>query len=139
MALVHFYEKPGCFNNRLQRELLLEQGHVIFRYDILQHPWHQESDKLRSFFGDLPVCEWFNRSAPAIKNGEVIPERLDEHQALALMIANPLLIRRPLIEVAGLRRAGFDADAIEAWLTVELDGKDMESCNKRFPDAACRP
>jgi arsenate reductase-like glutaredoxin family protein len=41
-----------------------------------------------------------------------VPERLNEQQAIALMIAQPLLIRRPLIEVDGYRQVGFDAEKI---------------------------
>lgn len=139
MAVVHFYEKPGCFNNKLQKQLLLDKGHIVFAYDLLTQPWADEADKLRSFFGDMPVAHWFNRSAPSIKNGEVVPEALNEEQAIALMTADPLLIRRPLLEVEGRRRAGFDPESIEAWLAVDLGGKDMETCRKTQPDSACRP
>jgi hypothetical protein len=55
--------------------------------------------------------QWFNRSAPAVKSGEVVPEELDEPTALALMRDNPLLIRRPLLQVGDERRVGFDAAA----------------------------
>jgi nitrogenase-associated protein len=137
MAVVHFYEKPGCTGNKRQREILLDAGHIVFVHNLLQQPWSQEPDKLRSFFGNLPVAAWFNRSAPAIKNGEVVPETLDEKQAIALMVADPLLIRRPLLEADGSRRAGFDAGEIEAWLEVDVGGEDLESCPKRARAPAC--
>jgi nitrogenase-associated protein len=137
MAVVHFYEKPGCTGNKRQREILLEAGHIVFVHNLLQQPWSKEPDKLRSFFDNLPVAAWFNRSAPAIKNGEVVPEALDEKQAIALMVADPLLIRRPLLEADGRRRAGFDAGEIEAWLEVDVDGEDLESCPKRAHASAC--
>lgn len=137
MAIVHFYEKPGCTGNKRQREILLEAGHIVFVHNLLQQPWSKEPDKLRSFFGDLPVADWFNRSAPAIKNGEVVPETLDEKQAIALMVADPLLIRRPLLEADGRRRAGFDAGEIEAWLEVDVGGANLENCPKRFHSPAC--
>lgn len=139
MAVVHFYEKPGCFSNKLQRQLLLDAGHIVFVYDLLKEPWTLKQAKLRSFFGELPVADWFNRSAPAIKNGVVIPEALDEHQAIALMAVDPLLIRRPLLEVDGRRRAGFDAEQIEAWLKVNVAEKDLETCPKRESRPVCRP
>jgi nitrogenase-associated protein len=137
MAVVHFYEKPGCTGNKRQREILLDAGHIVFVHNLLQQPWSQEPDKLRSFFGSLPVADWFNRSAPAIKNGEVIPEALDEKQAIALMVADPLLIRRPLLEADGRRRAGFNAGEIEAWLEVDVGSEDLESCPKRARAPAC--
>ena len=63
---------------------------------------HGRAERLRAFFGDLPVKHWFNTSAPAIKQGEVEPDKLNEQEALALMLDNPLLIRRPLMQVDGL-------------------------------------
>jgi nitrogenase-associated protein len=137
MAVVHFYEKPGCASNRRQRELLLEAGHILFVHDLLRQPWSETPDKLRSFFAGLPVADWFNRSAPAIKNGEVIPEALDEEQAIALMIADPLLIRRPLLEVDGRRRAGFDAEAVTAWLEIDARGQGLESCPRQDDTVGC--
>jgi len=141
MATIQFYEKPGCINNTRQKNLLSKAGHLLIIYDLLQHPWAENPEHLRSFFGDKPVADWFNRSAPAVKNGEVIPEKLDEQQAIALMVANPLLIRRPLIEVEGRRCSGFDPNEIEAWLTPN-NGKhipDMETCPSQIKQQACQP
>lgn len=141
MATVHFYEKPGCVNNTRQKQLLSKAGHTLIVHDLLHQPWAEERAKLRSFFGDIPVADWFNRSAPAIKNGEVIPERMDEQRAIELMVADPLLIRRPLLEVDGRRRAGFDPDQIEAWLSITVDpgAPDLETCPKQHSHQACSP
>ena len=97
MATIHFYEKPGCINNTRQKQLLSKAGHLLVVYDLLAQPWAENREKLRSFFGDMPVADWFNRSAPAIKNGEIDPESVSEQQAIDLMAANPLLSRRPLL------------------------------------------
>jgi len=134
MAVVHFYEKPGCLGNKRQREMLLAAGHVVFIYDLLQQPWSEEPNKLRSFFGDLPVAEWFNRNAPAVKNGEVVPESLGEKQAIELMIADPVLIRRPLLEVNRKRYAGFEAEFVKTTLLFDTDSILSENCLKRKPD-----
>lgn len=139
MAIVHFYEKPGCSSNKRQKQLLLDKGHSVVAYDLLKQPWSDEAEKLRSFFGDLPVADWFNGNAPAIKSGEVTPEKLDERQAIALMTADPLLIRRPLLEVDGRRRAGFDPELIEAWLQVKVGNANMETCPKRHSAPASLP
>ncbi len=95
-SLVIFYEKPACLSNSKQKFLLTSLGHDLVVRNLLSESWTAE--RLRPFFGDLPVRDWFNPTAPRIKGGEVCPERLDEPTALALMIADPLLIRRPLIE-----------------------------------------
>lgn len=108
MARVIFYQKLGCINNDKQKALLLAAGHKVEAHNLLKTPW--SAAKLRLFFDNLPVASWFNRSAPRIKSGEIVPENLDESTALELMIADPLLIRRPLIQVGDFYQAGFDQE-----------------------------
>ncbi|TPQ25836.1 ArsC/Spx/MgsR family protein [Methylomonas koyamae] len=141
MATVHFYEKPGCLNNTRQKQLLSAAGHLLVVYDLLQQPWAKQQVKLRSFFGDKPVAEWFNRSAPAIKQGLIDPATLDEQQAIALMVEQPLLIRRPLME-SGLRRvSGFDEAEVDAWLGLKSapSGRDLETCPRQARAEAYGP
>lgn len=123
-----FYEKPGCINNTKQKALLAAAGHQVEAKSLLTEPW--SCDRLRSFFGDRPISEWFNSSAPQIKSGEVIPSQLDEATALGLMIEEPLLIRRPLLEVGKTREVGFERDRIQAWLglTPQNPKEDLENC-----------
>ena len=143
MAIVHFYEKPGCFNNSRQKQILVAAGHLLIVHDLLGQPWAENRQRLRSFFADLPIPQWFNPSAPAIKNGEVDPINASENEALDWMIADPLLIRRPLMEANGRRRVGFDVDNIDAWLGLADEkpdsGANLESCPKLFHQQACQP
>jgi nitrogenase-associated protein len=119
MTRVVFYEKPGCVNNARQRTRLRELGHEVVARDLLQEPWTAE--RLEGFFRNRPVHEWFNPSAPRIKSGEVVPGRLDGAQALELMIDDPLLIRRPLIESELGVSAGFDQGALLGVLGVRIE------------------
>lgn len=114
MAKVVFYEKPGCGGNARQKALLRQSGHELDVRDLLSARWTAES--LRAFFGARPVAEWFNAASPRVKCGEVRPGELDAEAALALMQSDPLLIRRPLIEVEGRRETGFDSALIDAWI-----------------------
>lgn len=141
MATVHFYEKPGCLNNTRQKQLLSAAGHLLVVYDLLQQPWGREPGKLRSFFGDMPVAEWFNRSAPTVKQGLVDPNAVSEDEAIALMVAQPLLIRRPLMEVNEQRVCGFDQQQVDAWLGLASQGaqKDLETCPRQSHAEACKP
>ncbi|WP_044559160.1 ArsC/Spx/MgsR family protein [Azospirillum sp. B4] len=107
MSLIVFYEKPGCQTNARQRRTLQAAGHTVVVRDLLDQPW--TADRLRGFFGDAPVADWFNPAAPAVKAGAIVPAALDAASALAHMLADPLLIRRPLAEVDGRRSAGFEA------------------------------
>ncbi len=114
MATVVFYEKPGCGNNTKQKVWLAASGHTVLAKNLLTEKWTAE--RLRPFFGDLPVARWFNAAAPRVKSGEIDPVAYDAESALEMMIADPLLIRRPLMEANGELRTGFDADAVRAWI-----------------------
>jgi nitrogenase-associated protein len=131
MVQVVFYEKPGCINNTRQKKLLLAAGHELIVKDLLREQW--SSEQLRPYFGKLPVAEWFNRTAPAVKSGEVDPDAVTEQEALALMIVMPLLIRRPLMQVVGECRVGFDMDAVDAWIGLgQVDtNDDVETCARQ--------
>jgi nitrogenase-associated protein len=114
MARILFYEKPGCTGNLRQKRLLEEAGHTVLARNLLTERWTAE--RLYGFFGARPVAEWFNRNAPKVKSGAVVPEALDADSAMALLLAEPLLIRRPLLEANGRRDVGFDPPRIHAWL-----------------------
>jgi nitrogenase-associated protein len=139
MANVVFYEKPGCKNNTKQKALLQAAGHNLDARSLLTESWTPE--KLRPFFGDLPVTDWFNRSAPRIKSGEVDPGQVDAETALNLMIADPLLIRRPLILVGEIYRVGFDQDSIAAWIGLNPTSsiaEDLETCPRSHAETPCK-
>lgn len=119
MARIVFYEKPRCVGNARQRALLIRSGHELEVRDILSEPW--TADRLRPFFGGRPVGEWFNRSAPRVKSGEVTPDELSEQEALTLMLQEPLLIRRPLMQVGDQCRAGFDMAEVDAWVGLAAE------------------
>jgi len=127
MATITFYEKTGCAGNARQKKLLAESGHEVLARDLRHKAWTNLA--LLEFFIGLPVAQWFNLAAPAIKSGEIVPGELDEPTALALMRDNPLLIRRPLLQVGEERRVGFDATAIHAWIGLtDLPDENLETC-----------
>lgn len=137
MATVIFYEKPGCINNTRQKQLLAAAGHEVIAKNIVTEAW--QAERLRAFFNLLPVQDWFNYSAPAIKHGEIEPDKLSEAQALALMVEQPLLIRRPLMQVGDHRMAGFDAQAVDIWIGLAESeaNRDLETCPRTAAQADC--
>jgi nitrogenase-associated protein len=138
MVKAVFYEKPGCINNAKQRALLYAAGHELDVRSLLKVVWTVEG--LRPFFGDLPVVEWFNYTAPRIKSGEVNPLELDEETALKLMMEDPLLIRRPLIKVGEVCRVGFDPEKIDDWIglsPVPSSIGDVETCPRSHEKTPC--
>ncbi|MBW4684743.1 MAG: nitrogenase-associated protein [Komarekiella atlantica HA4396-MV6] len=128
MARVIFYSKPGCKGGIKQKVLLTVAGHEVVAHNLLTEPWTVE--RLRSFFGDRPIVECFNRSAPRIKSGEVVPEKTDEETALLLMLQDPMLIRRPLIEVGERREVGFDVEKIDAWIGLKPVDKSFQEMSE---------
>ncbi|TCM82719.1 ArsC/Spx/MgsR family protein [Rhodovulum steppense] len=130
MARITFFEKPGCIGNARQRALLAASGHDLDTRDILHEPWTVE--RLRPFFGDRPVRDWFNQSAPRVKSGEVQPDALTAEEALGLMVRDPLLIRRPLMQVGCERMAGFEQEKVEAWIGLRPTNRPVTDDCPRF-------
>lgn len=127
MAVVTFYEKTGCSGNARQKRLLVESGHEVLARDLRHVAWSNAA--LLDFLAGVPVAQWFNRAAPAIKSGAIVPEDLDEPTALALLRDNPLLIRRPLLQVDDERKVGFDATAVHAWIGLKnIPDENLEAC-----------
>ena len=133
-----FWEKPGCMGNARQRALLATAGHDLDTRSLPDHHWSR--DELLAFLDPLPVPDWFNRAAPRIKSCEVLPEALGAEAALALLIDEPLLIRRPLMlnTADGSRMVGFDTAAVTAWIGLVPSAQrpaSLEGCSS--PTHSC--
>ncbi|MEZ5672126.1 MAG: ArsC/Spx/MgsR family protein [Thiotrichaceae bacterium] len=136
MTTIIFYEKPGCANNTKQKMLLRQAGNTVIDKNLLTESWSAES--LLPFLKNYPVADWFNRAAPRVKSGEVVPENLNQTQALTLLLADHLLIRRPLMQVGREYRIGFDKENIEQWLKgLSIEG-DLETCRRGHDPARHR-
>src|SRR3954453_6628527 len=116
MAEVLFFQKTDDAANDKQKAQLEAAGHTVVARDLLAEPWTPET--LRPWFDDRPVEDWFNRFAPAVRSKTVVPAELDGAAALQAMIADPELIRRPLINVGGERECGFDPPRLNAWISL---------------------
>ena len=128
MSLVIFYEKPGCGTNRKQKAMLAAAGHQVDERNLLTEPWNKE--RLLGFFGAGPVASWINPAAPRVKSGEIDPMRLTPDEAIELMLAEPLLIRRPLIEAEERRCAGFDSEPVLSLLGQSEGLQAAQSCSR---------
>ncbi|WP_454915314.1 ArsC/Spx/MgsR family protein [Xanthobacter sediminis] len=140
MASVVFYEKPGCGTNARQKLMLANAGHDLEVKSLLAEPW--TAARLKTFFGDTPVASWFNPAAPAVKSGAIDPAALAAEAALALMVEQPILIRRPLVEVDGARCAGFDREPVLSLLgegVVPPEGCSRPAGGPACPDPAAAP
>jgi nitrogenase-associated protein len=133
MARIIFYEKPDCAGNAKQRRRLEAAGHELTRRDLLSTPWTAEL--LLPFLAPLPVGQWFNRAAPRVKEGVINPDGLGRDEALALLLAEPLLIRRPLMEREdGARMVGFDVAEVDGFVGLgkssSAEPSSLEGCVK---------
>ncbi len=129
MAKVVFYEKTGCGGNARQKASLTASGHVLDVRNLLTEPWTATS--LRPFFGTKPLRNWFNSAAPPVKSGAIKFRELTPQAALAMMVADPLLIRRPLMQVGERREAGFDQAKVDAWIGLrQTTGPVTDTCLK---------
>lgn len=127
MAHVIFFEKPGCGGNARQKALLVASGHEVEARSLLTEPW--SAAELRLYFGARPIEQWFNPASPRMKSGEIDPQSLSEQEALDFMLADPLLIRRPLMRVGERREAGFDQALVAAWIGLAPCGRKVtDSC-----------
>jgi nitrogenase-associated protein len=133
VATVVFYQKPGCRTNARQIRALEAAGHGVIARSLLSEPWKPLD--LLTFFGDMPVASWFNPAAARVKSGEINPIETDAATALALMLEDPLLIRRPLIEANGARCAGFDREPVLSLLGGGTRA-DIQACTR--PEASPR-
>ena len=110
MATILFYEKPGCRNNTRQKAMLELSGHAVQSVNLLEYPWSKE--ELEEYLGEKAVEECFNPAAPAIKSGEINPLVYTKEEAVLMMIEDPILIKRPLLQIGEHRIQGFDTTVL---------------------------
>ncbi len=128
--VIEFYEKPGCGGNARQKEKLIKAGCTLVVKNLLETKW--TSSELREYFGQKPLENWFNMTAPSIKDGLVNPALLSAEEALEAMIKEPILIKRPLIKKGDVKLSGFDPDEIKEKLGIEV-GEAPSTCNASDP------
>ena len=129
IKLVVFYEKPFCAANAKQKQILRQSGCTLIERNLLEHGLDAES--LRSFMGDKKVADWFNPAAPAIKNGEISPDTLDEVKAMELLMSNPILIRRPLMIIGTEKLCGFDEKKVSEVLECYVEPMPKINCMEK--------
>ncbi|WP_221797250.1 ArsC/Spx/MgsR family protein [Oceanobacter mangrovi] len=130
MEKVMFFGKPGCKTNRRQRAILRDSGVELQEFDLLTTSW--TPSKLKPYLKGLDVADWFNRAAPAVRDGAIDVESLSPADALNLLCLQPILIHRPLLRSGSWYSCGFDRQQLETVLGVELANPDGE------PDEGCR-
>lgn len=127
--LVIFYEKPFCAANAKQKRILRDSGCSLIERNLLEHGL--DRDTLRSFMGNKIVSEWFNPAAPAIKNGHLLPDSLNQAEAMELLMSDPILIRRPLMIIGTEKLCGFDAQKVSEVLDRYVEPMPKINCMEK--------
>ena len=111
---VIFYEKTGCAGNERQKTLLQKNGISFQTKSLLDTKWDKES--LKEFFLELEKEDIINKFAPKIKNNELDISKLSKDELVEIMCKEPILIKRPLIEIGDKKICGFDIEKINQYL-----------------------
>ena len=117
MAHVVFYEKPGFAGNERQKALLLRAGHEVEVRNLLATRWSR--NELLEFLHDVQVEDWFDRTAPLVRSGQLDPASLSPGQALELLLAEPSLLRSPFLEVGRRKEIGFLVAVVDEWIGLD--------------------
>ncbi len=81
-----------------------------------------DEPRLRGWVRELGWERLLNRSGTTFRKlRDADKQDLDEDKAVALMLAQPSMIRRPVLDLGGRRLVGFNAQAYEAVLGSEED------------------
>lgn len=76
-----------------------------------------DAPRLRAWAGELGWEALLNRAGTTFRKlPEADKEGLDREKAITLMLAQPSMIRRPILDLGGRRLAGFDPAAWAAAL-----------------------
>ena len=123
-----FYEKTGCSGNAKQKELLKSHNISFSVKSLLDTSWSKET--LSEFFKGLELVDIFNPFAPQIRDKEIDISKLSKDEAINLMIKNPILIKRPLLDINGVKICGFNIEKINELLNTNIDtNKKLNSCS----------
>lgn len=137
MANIIFYTKTGCAGGAKQKALLISSGHNVEERSLLDIKWTPEI--LKKYFNGLEIKEWYNKNAPAVKAGIVIPGELPEKETLDLLCENPILIKRPLMEIDGKLVCGFDTEALKKIIELKnIPSEDLTKCQMNSKDNPCK-
>jgi len=106
------YGIPNCDTMKKARKWLDDHAVAYSFHDYKKA--RIDEDTLRGWVKELGWEVLLNRAGTTFR---ALPDEakqgLDEDKAIALMIANPSMIKRPVLDRAGVRTVGFKPDIYE--------------------------
>ena len=125
MKKVVFYGR-GVARDFEQKAALAGAGYVVEARDLTAEHW--TSAGLRAFFGERPIVEWFDATAPKVVSGEIDPARLNAQEALVTLALDPGLINGPLVRYNGRCASGLDTEELREFVDIHArPGKPAEA------------
>lgn len=105
------YVKSGCSTCNRARDLLRAWGVAFTERDLFRHPL--EEHELRELAEVASLRALFSDRSPSVKARGLVPDSLDPAAMMAEMLAEPRLIRRPLLRLGSRLVIGCDPAAMK--------------------------
>lgn len=113
-----FYEKTGCAGNSRQKKVLKSFGIRFEVKSLLETNW--DIVTLEPFFKNIDKTKIVNLSAPKIKNNDIDISFFTKNELIKMMCDDPILIKRPLIQIDQHYICGFDIKMINDILNTSI-------------------
>lgn len=89
---------------------LSQKGIDLVERDFFQNGFTE--NELRALIGDRPVSGYFSYNSPSFRKMGLDRDRLSDDQLITMMVEEPRLVRRPLIQVGGELVVGTNKKAM---------------------------
>ena len=89
----------------------MQEGVELEERDFFADPLSEQ--ELRDLIGNRPPSQVFSWNSPSFKKLGATREDLDDDRLIHLMLDEPRLIRRPLVQVGGEVFVGTDKEAMK--------------------------
>ena len=89
---------------------LSQKGVELDERDFFQDGFSEE--ELRALIGDRPVSGYFSYNSPSFRKMGLDRDQLSNDQLLKMMVEEPRLVRRPLIQIGDDLVVGTDKKAM---------------------------
>lgn len=90
---------------------LSQKGITLDERDFFSQRFSEE--ELRALIGDRPVSDYFSFNSPSFKKLGLTRQALSDDQLLGMMVEEPRMVRRPLIQMGDDLIVGTDKKAME--------------------------
>ncbi|WP_422025785.1 arsenate reductase (glutaredoxin) [Pyruvatibacter mobilis] len=109
---VRIYHNPRCSKSRATLALLEENGHAPEVVEYLKTP--PTEDELRQVLAALGLGprDVIRTGETAYKDNNLADESLSDDQLIAAMVADPILIERPIVVSGGKAKIGRPPEGV---------------------------